>query len=540
MIPRVAKLGTGFVGAGLYYMHDKREEGRSAAEAKRPSAAEYFLTDKGPAQTAERVGFTATRNLATDDPMKALRQMAFTAAHADDIRVAAVQASAKAAGLTYDAYVKATNPFRGRKGSKPVYSMSLAWQPGDTSATKETMLKAADDVRNVLGLADHQCLIIEHTDTKHPHIHLIMNRVHPTTGKYASVSNDRLKLSEWAHDWERRHGKIVCPERPRNQEKRKTNAAAKQAARASGDRQAKSGYVKSRGLPQSEIDFWNNHGSANLGEVRAARLERQSRDWQEHHRVTAWKLKAVDWHHERANGKTLDRIERTLKVLKGQPPARRSKPRFLTSSLVLSVAPPWGWSRGSPTVPTSPSSTRSRRNSARSAISGAQRLSTRANGPVRNSCASMPGSTAWMKSVAGPIATATHASGATAAIDGIWAKPSHRCSARSSRRAMTWREALIHANAAMITPRWPSRLRCARSNGTTPRVPPTRSFQRCHRKSTRCLWRVIRTATQPRSPNGPSSGQRSGLHGPRPASHDAQVGANDAQGRGNVNRPDIP
>ena len=44
MIPRVAKLGTGFVGAGLYYMHDKRDAGRedgvSAAETKRPSAAE--------------------------------------------------------------------------------------------------------------------------------------------------------------------------------------------------------------------------------------------------------------------------------------------------------------------------------------------------------------------------------------------------------------------------------------------------------------------------------------------------------------------
>ena len=36
-----------------------------AAETRRPSAAEYFLTDKGPAQTADRVGFTATRNLAT-------------------------------------------------------------------------------------------------------------------------------------------------------------------------------------------------------------------------------------------------------------------------------------------------------------------------------------------------------------------------------------------------------------------------------------------------------------------------------------------
>ncbi len=106
MIPRVAKLGTGFAGAGMYYMHDKRpdlEEQKDAqkSENKRPSAAEYFLTDKGPAQSADRVGFTATRNLSTEEPLTAMRQMAFTAAHAHDIRVAAVAASAKAAGMSY-------------------------------------------------------------------------------------------------------------------------------------------------------------------------------------------------------------------------------------------------------------------------------------------------------------------------------------------------------------------------------------------------------------------------------------------------------
>lgn len=322
MIPRVAKLGTGFVGAGLYYMHDKRAP-MDAAEARRPSAAEYFLTDKGPAQSAERVGFTATRNLATDDPMKALRQMSFTAAHAHDIQVAAVGAAAKAAGMSYDAYVKATNPFRGRKGTKPVYTMSLSWQPGDANATRDTMLKAADEVRHVLGLQDHQCVIIEHTDTKHPHVHLIFNRVHPTTGKFASVSNDRLKLSEWALDWEKRYGKVVCPAREPNRQKREKNRVQKVEAHARGEVQAKSGYIKNKGLPPSEIEFWMKHGSANLSEVRAARAEYQKTDHETHRRVTTRKLANVDLHHERANGRTLDRIARTLKVLKGEAPARK-------------------------------------------------------------------------------------------------------------------------------------------------------------------------------------------------------------------------
>ncbi len=360
MIPQVAKLGTGFVGAGLYYMHDKRGDEVTAAEAKRPSAAEYFLTDKGPAQSADRVGFTATRNLATQDPMKALRLMAFTAGHAHEIRVAAVTAAAKAVGMSYDAYVREANPFRGRKGEKPVYTLSLAWQPGDASATKETMLKAADEVRKVLGLQDHQCLIVEHTDTSHRHVHLIINRVHPTTGKYASVANDRLKLSQWALDWEKRHGQVLCPAREPNHQQRDDNRVKKAAARARGDQDAKSGYVKSgyattgaraaavaapgkaprntpstlaaktagtsKGhLPPSEIEFWMKHGSANLHAVRAARAEYQKRDFEAYKQQTAYKLANVDVYHERAYGRTLDRIDRTLKVLKGQAPARRQK-----------------------------------------------------------------------------------------------------------------------------------------------------------------------------------------------------------------------
>ena len=345
MITRVAKLGTGFVGAGMYYMHDKRddenENERNTAqkrENKRPSAAEYFLTDKGPDQTNDRVGFTATRNLATDDPMVGLRQMAFTAAHAHDIRVAAVAASAKAAGMSYDAYVKKTNPFRGRKGSKPVYSMSLSFEPGDKTATQQNMLKAADEVRHVLGLQEHQCVIVQHTDTKHPHVHLIINRVNQHTGKYASVSNDRLKLSEWALEWEQRHGKIVCPQRPENWKKRDRNTAAKAQARANGNARAKAGYVKNKGLPPSEIRFWNEHGSHDLRKVRAARSKLQQAQYLSHKRETALRLKDVDLHHERANGQTVANIDRTLRVLRGQTPNRaKSKPASPAAQMFAAV-----------------------------------------------------------------------------------------------------------------------------------------------------------------------------------------------------------
>jgi len=71
MIPQVAKRGTSFKGAGLYYLHDKRLEGE---------------TEK---LTSERVAWTETRNLMTDDAEFSLRIMAATAMDKDRLKEAA-------------------------------------------------------------------------------------------------------------------------------------------------------------------------------------------------------------------------------------------------------------------------------------------------------------------------------------------------------------------------------------------------------------------------------------------------------------------
>ena len=200
------------------------------------------------------------------------------------------------------------------------------------------MLKAADEVRHVLGLQDHQCVIIQHTDTKHPHVHLVINRVNQHTGKYASVSNDRLKLSEWALGWEQRHGKVVCPQRPENWKKRDRNTTAKQAARAAGNTMARAGYVKNKGLPPSEIAFWNEHGSRDLRKVRAVRAAKQRAEYESHKRATTMRLKDVDLHHQRANGVMLARIDRTLRVLRGEAPSReRVKPTSPVAQMFAAV-----------------------------------------------------------------------------------------------------------------------------------------------------------------------------------------------------------
>ena len=50
--------------------------------------------------------------------------------------------------------------------------------------------------------------------------HVIANRVDPESGKAAGLSRSKLKLSKWAEEYERRQGKIRCPQRERNNARR--------------------------------------------------------------------------------------------------------------------------------------------------------------------------------------------------------------------------------------------------------------------------------------------------------------------------------
>lgn len=147
------------------------------------------------------IAWTETVNLRTADPEKAWRIMAATAEN---------QAALKQAAGT---------KMTGRKLAKPVYTYSLAWHPEQKPSQLE-MLEAAKETLDVLKMEEHQALIVCHNDTAHPHVHVIVNRVHPETGLAAKTSQDRLKLSRWAEAYERAGGKIYCQERVINNARR--------------------------------------------------------------------------------------------------------------------------------------------------------------------------------------------------------------------------------------------------------------------------------------------------------------------------------
>jgi len=182
MIVHVAQRGHSFKGAGLYYLHDKS------------------------ADTSERVAWTHTHNLPTDDPDKGLRWMAHT--------------SMNATRLKEEAGVARTG--RKAKGGC-VYAFALSWHP-EQEPGKEEMMSAAFDTLDRLGLKEHEAVLVAHRDTDHPHVHVICNLVNPKDGRTAVPSYDQLTLSTWAQSYEEADGKIYCEERVKNNEKRREQA----------------------------------------------------------------------------------------------------------------------------------------------------------------------------------------------------------------------------------------------------------------------------------------------------------------------------
>jgi hypothetical protein len=75
---------------------------------------------------------------------------------------------------------------------KPVYHLSISW-PEEDQPSREDMRRTADRLLADLALEEHQAVLVAHNDTRHPHVHLMVNRVHP----------EILKSWDRRHDWRR-------------------------------------------------------------------------------------------------------------------------------------------------------------------------------------------------------------------------------------------------------------------------------------------------------------------------------------------------
>lgn len=177
--------GTSFKGVFQYLQHDKRQEGEAVRD------------------TTDRVDWQVHRNLMTDDPETAWRIMAATSRQQDELKRQAGQSLV------------------GNKSDKVVFHYSLAWHPDEKDGlTKDEMLRAADESIKALGAEGHQAAIIAHNDTKHPHLHVVINRVNPEHGKMLDLWKYQERLSKWALGYEQTRGQIYCEQREANWKRR--------------------------------------------------------------------------------------------------------------------------------------------------------------------------------------------------------------------------------------------------------------------------------------------------------------------------------
>ena len=265
MIPKINGLGRSFAGVAAYCLHDAPEP------------------DDRPPRTSERVGWADTRNLATFRPERAARLMAATARAAPDLKRLAGGAPG------------------GRKLAKPVLHYSLSWARDETPDKRE-MSRAVDRSLEALGLEGHEALIVAHEDTRHPHVHVIANRVDPETGKAATLGNSKLRLSRWAEGYEREQGRIRCERRVENNERRR---AGGQVLRPTGDRPRH--WARVRREDQVDMEAWRH------AEAEAWEKVEDGREWSFRHLDTRARKEWAELHKRQEDMRQrLDRESRTV------------------------------------------------------------------------------------------------------------------------------------------------------------------------------------------------------------------------------------
>lgn len=184
MIPRLHKRGKSFKGTLAYVLHDAGSH------------------------SADRVAWTLTQNLVSP-PETAWFEMLETYKAQDALKA------------------RAGVDARGRKNTSPVLHYSLSWAP-DEAPTPEHMQKTALSSLKALGLSEHEAVIAGHTDKGHLHVHIVVNTVHPSTGRTAALKFAKLEMSRWAEAYEKEHG-IHCDARLQNNEDRRIVAGQRRA-----------------------------------------------------------------------------------------------------------------------------------------------------------------------------------------------------------------------------------------------------------------------------------------------------------------------
>lgn len=139
----------------------------------------YLMRGKSGTPDPKRVAWLFTQNLPTDDPLLAAKYMEATA-----------QLSART--------------------RKAAYHLMVAWHE-EERPTPELMQDVARQTLQRAGLKEYQALVMGHGDKPHPHLHILLNRVHPESGRAWKTNHDFARFDRIMRDLADAHGFAFVP-----------------------------------------------------------------------------------------------------------------------------------------------------------------------------------------------------------------------------------------------------------------------------------------------------------------------------------------
>lgn len=141
--------------------------------------AAYLIHGRERPTSPDRVAWTFAQNMATDDPMLAATIMTATAEQS-------------------------------RRCRHACYHAMIAWAT-EERPSPEQMQAIARATLEMAGLGEHQALVMGHGDKAHPHLHMMINRVHPETGRAWSTSHDYRRFDRIMKQLSETHGFEYVP-----------------------------------------------------------------------------------------------------------------------------------------------------------------------------------------------------------------------------------------------------------------------------------------------------------------------------------------
>jgi len=115
---------------------------------------------------------------------------------------------------------------RNSRCQNPVYHFVITFDPTDARRGKvnpDIMRDIAKDVIKRMGLGEYQAMVYAHKDTQHPHMHFLVNRIHPELNKALSRHNDGKRLTELCREIARERGLNIPKDRARMMEKERVD-----------------------------------------------------------------------------------------------------------------------------------------------------------------------------------------------------------------------------------------------------------------------------------------------------------------------------